>query len=778
MKSTVANASGGFMDREEAGLGPGDAIETLRESEERYRATFDLAAVGISHIGLDGRWIRFNDAVCGITGYSREELSNKTFADITHAEDVEHDWMMLRRLVSAEVPKYALEKRYIRKDGSVAWVNVSVSLFRDHLGAPRFFIVIIQDIGERKRVEAALIEKEKRLRGVLESMPDAFMAIDRDWRFTYVNSAWENTLGFSRADVLGRYYFDVFPAARGTNVETEFLRAVRERIPVEFETCYEPWQRWFLNRAYPNDDGGVTNYARDVTRRRAVLLALEESEERYRSLVLATSAFVWTANGKGEFEEPQPSWEAYTGQKWDEYRGMGWVTAAHPEERARVVETWRQAVDKKSIYEVEWRAWHAPSGQWRHCITRAVPVFGAGGEVREWIGAVTDVHERKLVDSKLQHDDKLDSLGVLAGGMAHDFNNLLVGILGNASLALEDASPRARPLLEQVVKASERAADLTRQMLAYAGKGQLFSEAINLSEQVRQVIALVRSTLGPAAHVEAELAEDLPPVLADRGQMQQIALNLLVNAGEALEERGGVIRVKTEAVPAGNDGRQCVVLTVGDTGVGMTPEVQSRIFDPFFSTKFTGRGLGLAAVMGIVRAHKGTIEVTSAPGKGTTFRVILPAHEPAEGDGLDDPAKDEETPPPLTVLAIDDEEVVLTVIKNTLAPAGLRVLSAASGRGGVEVFEKRADDIDLVILDATMPDLGGREVLRIIRGIRPDIPVIVSSGHPVAQVERYFGDDAPSAVLAKPYKPATLRQAVAAHAGKRRALPVPRLLDR
>ena len=733
------------------------AQRALRESEDLYRATFNSAAVGIAHVDLAGRWLRFNDAVCSITGYSRDELASLTFADITHPDDIETDWSLARRLAAGELPHYNLEKRYIQKSGAIVWVNLTVSLLRDGSGRLRHYISFIEDITRRKQAEADVRERDERLHGTIESISDAFMQLDSEWKFSYVNAAWERISGFSREQAIGKTQWELMPALLGTNLEEELRRAMSQRVPAECETFFEPWKRWFSTRAYPDKSGGITCFCRDITLQKNTGRALEQSEARYRSLVQATAAFVWTSDARGEFTQPQPQWEAYTGQSWDQYRGSGggWTAAVHPEDRARVAEAWRRAVETTSHFEVEWRAWHAPSGDWRHCVTRGAPVCGDDGGVREWVGAVNDVHDRKLLEAKLQRQDKLDSLGILAGGVAHDFNNLLVGILANAAMAMEDAGPRARQLLEEVVRSSERAADLTRQMLAYAGRGELMFEPLDLSHEAREVALLLRSTLGPAARLELNLAEGLRPVRADRGQLQQILMNLLINASEALDEAGGRIRVETSLQD------DAVVLTVQDDGKGMTSEVKERIFDPFFTTKFTGRGLGLAAVMGIVRAHNGTIEVDSMPGGGATFRIVLPAS---------DEKIEPKTSPrrvlaarsgAMTVLVVDDETVVLRVVKSTLSREGMRVLEASSGQEGMRLFEQQANQIDLVILDATMPDVGGREVLQAMRRRRPGIPIIVSSGHPLAQVERYFGEDAPTAILPKPYRPEAWREVVA-----------------
>lgn len=740
--------------------------EKLLQSEELYRATFDYCAIGIAHVGLDGRWIRFNDAICKITGYSREELKGQCFRDITHPDDREADWEQARRLAAGEIQTCSLEKRYVRKDGSEIWVALTASLVRDRQGAPSHYISVVEDISARKQAESTVRERDERLKNLLENLADAVMVLDRGWRFVYVNSAWERSSGIPRLEVLGKVFGDVFPAARGTNIESEFVRSMRERVPVEFEAFYEPWGRWFLNRVFPTEDGGLTCYTTEITEKKAALEQLRDSEEHYRRLVSAISAFLWTSDARGEFSSQQPSWEAYTGQPWEAYRGNGWMAMVHPEDRDRVTEIWRDAVNNKSLYEVEWRAWHAASGRWRHCLTRGVPVFSADGEVSEWVAAVIDIHERKLLEMKLQEEDKRDSLGVLAGGIAHDFNNLLVGILGNASLALHTCSlgDGQRGLLESVIRSAERAAELTRQMLAYAGKGQFVFEVLNLSAEVRQVIQLMRSSLRASTRLTLDLDDSLPSIRGDRGQIQQVIMNLLLNAGEALPEDGGAIRVATARETAGRR----VLLTVQDNGVGMNSEVKARIFDPFYTTKFTGRGLGLAAVMGVVRAHNGVIEVETWPNKGSIFRVSFPA---SEWEPNLQAVSNEEIAPMarrLTVLVVDDEEVVRQVAQAALTRAGMRTLLASGGREGIEMFRRHAEEIDLILLDTWMPDLGGRDVLKAVRQVRPEIPVVASSGHSVSDVEKYFGADAPTAILQKPYRVSALARIVAAHTRKTR----------
>jgi PAS domain S-box-containing protein len=377
---------------------------------------------------------------------------------------------------------------------------------------------------------------------------------------------------------------------------------------------------------------------------------------------------------------------------------------------------------------------------------------------------IRDITERKHFDQQLQQAAHLESLGILAGGIAHDFNNLLAGILGNAGLALSDAPTDSpyRSALKDVVLASQRAADLTRQMLAYAGKGRFVVHPVSISEIVRDITHLVRSSIPKSIEVEFELAEHLPSVEADSGQIQQVIMNLVINAAEAVDEgHNGRVRIITKAeqltadylrryfAAAELNPGSYVSLEVTDNGSGMDEKTQAHIFDPFFTTKFTGRGLGLASVQGIIRAHHGTIRVQSAPGKGTTFHVLLPAVAAIKAQSVLEP-----DPKALggsgLVLVVDDEEIVLRTTSAILERHGYRVLTVANGALGVQSVREKKDELALVILDLTMPVMGGEEALEKIKAIAPELPVILSSGYDASQAISRFGENTLAGFIQKP----------------------------
>jgi two-component system, cell cycle sensor histidine kinase and response regulator CckA len=395
----------------------------------------------------------------------------------------------------------------------------------------------------------------------------------------------------------------------------------------------------------------------------------------------------------------------------------------------------------------------------KHRLSRLVPAVNR--ELKESLVRC----ERRNLEEQLRHAQKLESLGLLAGGVAHDFNNLLTGILGNASLVMEivDAEPDVKNMLQDIVRASERAADLTRQLLAYAGKGKFVIEPVNASVLVKDISELLRSSVPRTVELALQLHPDLPNIEGDASQIQQLVMNLILNAVEATGERPGVVRVTTTVRDIGPGDRLAhfrpdppppgvyISIEVMDDGCGMTEAVKAQIFDPFFTTKFTGRGLGLAAALGIVRGHKGCIGVESREGSGSAFTVLLPAQTDHNVQPNHDAAANV---PPLThpgagtVLIIDDEDVVR---RATLEHFGYNVFEASDGRDGADLFSRLHDRISAVLLDLTMPRMDGHEVWRYIRRVRPDMKIIVSSGFDEAEAMRQFTETSGLDFIQKPY---------------------------
>jgi len=381
--------------------------------------------------------------------------------------------------------------------------------------------------------------------------------------------------------------------------------------------------------------------------------------------------------------------------------------------------------------------------------------------------------EREKLSDQIQHMQKLESLGVLAGGIAHDFNNLLCGILGSAELILmdlDDSAP-AREDLDTIRNTARKASELCKQLLAYSGKGRFVVEPVNLTDLVTGMGNLLAVSMAKTVILDLELADDLVPIDADPGQVQQIILNLAINASEAIEDKSGKVCISTgmrecdrkslnsmllgEDVEAG----PYVYLAVSDTGCGMDEETSKRMFDPFFSTKFTGRGLGLAATLGILRSHGGAIEVDTTPGKGSKMTVYFPTGNKPAPTTCPLPSPDDWKGSG-TVLLVDDEDTVRTVGRRVLETLGFEVLTAEDGHKGLQTFKQHTDHIRLVLLDMTMPHMDGAETFREIRALSPNLPVLLISGYDKDEAIARFTEDGLAGFIHKPFTIASMRNGI------------------
>ncbi len=381
--------------------------------------------------------------------------------------------------------------------------------------------------------------------------------------------------------------------------------------------------------------------------------------------------------------------------------------------------------------------------------------------------------DRQALQAQMQHAQKLESLGVMAGGVAHDFNNLLLAILGRAELGMaETHDESSQEHLREIVRTGEKAAEICRQMLAYSGSGRFVTEPLDLTRLVREMSHLLEVGMTKSAELSYDFDSSLPLVEADKAQITQVVMNLITNASDAINGDPGAITVRTgrmdcdaaylgschlcEGLLAGT----FVYLEVEDDGKGMDKETQDRLFDPFFTTKRMGRGLGMSAVLGIVRSHHGAIRITSQLGVGSTFRVLFPALPTEAREQLTVPTKEEPLEAQGTVLMADDEEAVLCLGRNVLTRFGFDVLTARDGREALDRLEANPEGVDMVMLDLTMPRVTGEQAFREIRRLRPDLPIILTSGYSEGATVSHLLDGGPAAFIQKPYRLAQLQTTI------------------
>jgi PAS domain S-box-containing protein len=508
--------------------------------------------------------------------------------------------------------------------------------------------------------------------------------------------------------------------------------------------------------------------------RRQADKALRESEERFRQLAENAQEWIWEVDANGLYTYASSVVETVLGYRPEEIVGRKYFyDLFHPEDREILKKGALEIMALKQSFQAFINRNVHKDGRIVWLSTSGVPVLDAEKNLLGYRGADTDITERKRMEQEHLRAQKLESLGLLAGGIAHDFNNILTAILGHAELALEESAPLspARDSISQIKTASLRAAELCGQLLAYSGKGRFEKRDIALGDLIGEMLHMLKTCISKKCILNLNLEKELPLVHGDPSQIRQILMNLVLNASEAIGDGSGVISISTGAMECSeeylaenyiSEARSpglYVSLEVSDTGCGMDRTTLQCIFEPFYSTKFTGRGLGLSAVLGIVRSHGGGLRVYSELNKGSTFKVLFPA---VTTSGSEDTARDSGPASGWrgkgTVLLVDDEEAVRAISRRLLQRLGLGVILAEDGQRAVELYRERQADIDLVLLDLTMPRMDGEQTFRGLRQINPDVRVVLASGYGENDVASRFAGKSLTGCLQKPYTLVRLRE--------------------
>jgi PAS domain S-box-containing protein len=763
-----------------------ETLRTLREREAILKSAVANAPFGVAMAPLGGPLGETNQRFCEIVGYTRDELRAIEVRSLTHPDDWPIELRLIAELLAGERSHYVLEKRYIRKDGSLAPVRIVGLLARDDAGNPLQAVAFVEDISEQVRVTDALRQSEARYRSLVEDQLDMILRWRADGLRVYVNDACCRFFGRTREELLdGRVgQFTYPPDLAAVQAALAQLRPEAPDVMVQNRALRADgrivWTEWNVKGIFAADGALVEAQAvgRDISARRDAeatrdwLVGALEASPDWVSFLDENGALLYL-NGTARRMYALPADPDYAALRLaDYYPAWAWRAlndAAIP--AARRNDTWQGEL---ALYD-------ASGGE--------IPVLQTVLALRETSGAVARLAliahdlsaqkrvaaERLALERKLLDTQKLESLGLLAGGIAHDFNNILTAILGHTELALIDPGLHAetRRSLEIVMTGVQRAADLTEAILAYAGKGRLSLESVDLNAIVRELTDLLIVSALRHCMLSLELLPDLPAIAADPAQIRQMILNLLVNAAEAIDPTGGTVRLRTHVVWIEPEAFAdfafaeelhagwYVYVSLEDTGSGMDAATLARIFDPFFTTKFAGRGMGLAAVQGIVRAHRGTMRVQSTLGVGTRFELWLPAlDQPAPPAVLAEPERELQQAGP--VLVIDDEPDVRTVATRMLERLGFQVLIASNGPEALAMLPALAARLAVVFVDLTMPQMRGDAVAATIREQYPDLPLVVMSGYSATE---QLPTGVHIAYLQKPFTLADLRAVLEAALG-------------
>lgn len=737
----------------------------LEAAEIRYRTLFDGVPIGLYRSAPDGQVIDVNPALVRMLGYpDRESLLAVDAAEL-YAEPGER--LPWQSLLGRETTVLDYEVRLRCYDGSLIWARDSARAVLGRGGKVRYYQGALVDITERKRAEAELREANEKLRAAIDAAPLAVLTVDPEGRVTSWNPAAERIFDWKASEAIGRSVPLV--AERQGEIEELFARVMRGELlagvdllrfkrdgtPVDVSLWAAP-----LFDAEGNVVGSLALLADVTDQKRA-----EQQRVLLSTAVEQAADAIVITDTEGGIQYVNPAFEAITGYERDEVVGRNPRLLASGRHDAAFYrdlwgtltsgEVWTgQFINRRKDATIYWQQ------------GTISPVRDSLGEVVNYVSVARDVTREIELETQLRQVQKMEAVGQLAGGIAHDFNNLLTAILGNSEMLLSapGTTGLARELAEETAEAGRRAASLTRQLLAFSRRQVLQPEVLDLNAVISGVTQMVRRVIGEHVTLKEELHPELAFVSADRGQIEQVIVNLAVNARDAMAD-GGTLTIETANVDlddayadthAPTTPGRYVMLAISDTGVGMDEEVRSRIFEPFFTTKELGKGtgLGLATVYGIVKQSKGYIWVYSEPGQGTTFKVYLPRVEDpravagvrASADGAEEPAPGRGE----TVLLVDDDQGVRAIAWRILTDCGYTCLEASGPTEALDVVERHDGQIHLLITDLVMPEMGGPELAERLLASLPEMRVLYMTGYTEKAIQQPLAE-ARLTLLVKPF---------------------------
>lgn len=727
----------------------------LIESEQRYRALVDNSLTGIcAHRG--GRFVYVNDRYARNLGYTADELIDTQLLDLVAPEDHELVRGRWRALLAGETVPVEQEIRHVSKDGTIRWLAVWATVI-DHNGAPEYLANVL-DVTERKQADEALRALVEFRQTLIESIPNPVFYKDVHGKYMGCNEAFASLLGLSKEEVVGKSVYEVV-SKEVANVWNKSDQELFDRACVQIYdfTMQRPdgIARSFVNHKAPFFDSegklaGLIGVMVDVTDRLSAERALRASEERYRAIFNNAAVGILITDRHGAFVKMNSAALKILGYTPQDFELIPFSDITHPDDVEISKKNFNALVRGEiDSYRIEKR-YIRKDGEIAWVDISVSGVLDENGDCLATFGMAVDITERKqteqekeILREQLLQAQKMEAIGTLTGGIAHDFNNMLTIILGYADLVLSDMDEQdSRSAdLQRIIQTAKNGAELVQRLLTFSRKTDQESVPLNINSQIESTRKLLERTIPKMIGIELKLQDNLSDIKADATQIDQILMNLAINARDAMSD-GGKLIIETRNVTL--DEQYCsshvgvrpgsyVMLSISDTGHGMDETTRARIFDPFFTTKVRdstkGTGLGLAVVHGIIDQYGGHIVCESEPGKGSTFKIYFPSVDraaPSPGPAAMKPVLNGRGE---TLLLVDDEEFVRDLGERILTRAGYKVITASNGREALGLYGKARNEIELVILDLIMPEMGGEECLEELLKIDPGVKIIVASGY-------------------------------------------------
>ena len=733
--------------------------ETLRKSEERYRRLAENSPDMIYRMSLpDGKYEYVSPAAARIFGYSPEVwYENPRFIrEIIHPDSHSYFETGWENLLNGHVPP-TYEYKIIHKDKSVRWINQRNILVKGDNGSPVAIEGILSDITERKRAEEALRGSEEKFKNLFDNMNSGVAVYTaenngKDFIFHDINKAVEQIEKISKEKIIGRSVLEMFPAVKVFGLFDVFQRVWKTGKPEHHSIAVYKDERitgWRDNFVYKLPSGEIVAVYSDETKRKQAEEALRQA---YNIINRSpTVVFVWKNAEGWPVEFVSDNVVELFGHTAEEFTSgkVSYATTVHPDDLERVAQeviTYSKEEDRKEFSHDPYRI-ITKNGEIKWLDDMSSIRRDEKGDITHYEGIVLDISDKKQAEiekgrlqSQLKQSQKMEAIGTLAGGIAHDFNNILAIILGNAELASDDVpdwNPASEPLKE-IYRASIRAKNMVRQLLAFSRKSDEESKPIDIAPIIKESMKMLRSAIPTSVEFKQHISDDSYSVMGDAAQINQIVMNLVTNAADAMSEEGGLLEMTLEKIILQEE-KACfdwvlspgpyVRLRMRDTGEGIEPKIMERIFDPYYTTKEVGKGtgMGLSVIHGIVKRHGGGIRVESELGKGTLFEIYFPA--------LEKKAEEEKEPEgeikggSERILFVDDEESMVNLYRQRLERLGYQVKSTTKPLEALEWFRADPDQFDVIITDMTMPRMTGDRLAAEVLKIRPHMPVIICTGY-------------------------------------------------